>query len=1149
MLDGYQMDPAFNKNLVFAYQPPPVINTSTLPTLAENWLDDLQKIIYAADDKLPKNCFDVHLGKASNYRAKESLLEQLQLIYHRLQGNLDAELGELSPDNRQVIMSILTDEIDLCSGGFHNRANIIIDLFHKPRNLAELLYTVRKKIVKEVAYFLSRNEKIDTINRVHVWNQVTIVAEKSGLGTKANHHNDVHSRVLSEDSIKKTLNSAFFNKRFTPFHLPCLLTDALIELIPELIIERNEEKGICLQTQKKIRYMIKRFLPNYINEKPNSPNHWENYFIKSYDPKNSSIFSFVNLNLEKLYVSFYHDLHDQNYFEKPQIHTLLDSALNNLFIEKKQFRAPTDVISKLFKEENYSDLLMQLAELNSKFPNYYQRISKNKVFTKNCLALIDYLMLQLKISKGYSEEIMQGFHLIIRLDLRRKNFIIEKIADAFLVKNQNGFNLLMLGALNNLDLVKDILAFVKTHETIINSEIAEKMLLMKNSDHCNALMIATNKQAEAIITILSFLTTHISRFTNDTLRKLFTQQQKKDNYTAVTLTAYNHPDLLNNILAFITNYITIDGKTLRKLLFPEHSNGACTALMLALKNQADTTFSILKFISENIKSFDPEVLRKMFLEKDQNGFTILMLAVRYHPRALSILLILLNEHKVLFPAEYLTTLFLAQNSQNYNFLMLAAEYQPQFIPHILQFINNKRKIFNPCLVKILFDKNQKGYNSLMLSRHHPEAMASIISFINAQPKSAIPLTLEKIFLEKNNSGLTFFMLLAKDKPQSLKLVLEFIKNHLKLFTKENLLRLILEKSEQEYNSLMLAARNQYNAAVYILDFIQKNPKIFSSTFLNQLLLAHDQNKCNMLMIAATHQANVVEPLLTFLADNIGLISTDTVKEFVFKKIHDKQAANAIFFGGRYDYYKSVLSVTSQLEDQTPVNALLKFTDEYIELLGIQVFIDLLKEKDIQDNYIFRPACSRYPLPMKKVLNFLADSVNSADLIPIQDLSAYFIFEQFSRWSIETAADQALFDKIIVNCSALLLIYFNKNYFTEKPNNLKIVTDKLFRCYLNELEDRKIKNMPYTTKFSFFKWRYSTAQKLEAAQALEKALDTKDFVNGVDLGKLKLQYPALSASRLGNLFAAYQEIDLLEPKNVFESDLENDAICSGIRAAA
>jgi hypothetical protein len=117
------MDPALNKNLVFAYQPPPDIDFSKLPHLSKNWFSDLQKIIYQADKQLSTNVFDKHVGETSDYRAKKILTKQLQLIYHRLQGNLDEELGKLSEDNQQALLSKLTEEVIHCSEGFHNRVN------------------------------------------------------------------------------------------------------------------------------------------------------------------------------------------------------------------------------------------------------------------------------------------------------------------------------------------------------------------------------------------------------------------------------------------------------------------------------------------------------------------------------------------------------------------------------------------------------------------------------------------------------------------------------------------------------------------------------------------------------------------------------------------------------------------------------------------------------------------------------------------------------------------------------------------------------------------------------------------------------------------------------------------------------------------
>ncbi len=1136
----YKIDPAFNKDLILAYQPPPVIDASDLPTLSKHWLDNFQEIICTAG--LMPDCFNKHLGYASDYPAKNLLKEQLQLIYHRLQGNLDSKLGKLSPDKRHALLCKLTEEINNCSAGFHNRVNIIVDSFQQPRNLDELLYIVRKRLVENVATQLSQE--------VHAWNRVSVIAATDGLGIKANLSDDIHHGSLSESKIRRALQQ-MFARYFTPFFLPNLLINAFKELIPELENEKQSENGLCLQTQEKITSLIKQFLPEFINENPKNskdPNSWKYYFKTKINKKDPFIFRFTDINCEKLYKSFYCTLLNNNYFTTPKINTLLENAYYNLFLNNNDsFYSPEPIISNLFNEHQYYSLLAQLVELKTKYPIFYEEninsprnIKISGLFVKNCLAFNDFLTKQLAISEQYSKEITQGFQLILNLSLPRKEFLIDQIAQSLLVANKANFNLLMLGTLNNLELVKAIFTFLKKNEAFISPQIAEKMLLMKNSDHCNALMIAVNKQQEVIITILGFLKNYIGRFANDTLYKLFTQQQKEDSYTALTLAARDNPDLLNSILHFFTENLKIDGETFRKLLFPENSNGACTALMLAIKNQADSSLSILNFISTNMRSFDYEVLKKMFLEKDENGFTLLMLAAQYHAKVLTALLGLLE--RKLFYEEFLTSLFLEKNSQKYNFLMLAAEYQSETITKILEFINKKRKIFNPYLINLLFDNNHQGYNALMLSRYHPQAMMAIIEFIYKQPKSIIPASIAEIFLIKNAVGLNFLMLLAKDSSQSLSLIFKFIEKNPDRFTKENLLTLFQNKSLLGYNCLMLAARNQYYSTDAILNFILKKPKIFSPQFIDQYIADHDKNRANALMIAATYQPTTVGLLLEFLTMNIapkGPISIDTLKKVVFEKIHDKEAANAVFFGGRYSYYKSVLLVTSQFEDHTAVNALLKFLDRHIDSLGIEVFIDLLTEKDYQDNLIFGPACFNYPGILEKTLYLIANSATDEALIPVQELCAEFIFTQLARWPQHTSvADQKQFDKIVEQCSAFLLIYFNKDFFAETPHNLKRITDKLFDCYLNELEDRKAKRVHYTTSFSFFKWRYSTAQKLEAALALQKVIQNNALNKEQAFSKLKYQYPAVSLCRLGKLFAAYQQIAYLQSNNPFELELES-----------
>lgn len=1138
----YPLDPAFKKDRVLAYHPPLSINVALL-TLESNWLEELQKIIVTADPQLSPDCLEKHIGDKSRYRAKDFLQKQSQLIYHRLQGNLDDKLGKLLPGDRQALICKLTEEISNCSEGFHNRVNTIVDSFHQPCNLDELLYIVRKRLVENVATQLTKE--------VHTWNGVSIIAAADGLGIKANFSGDTYSGNLPLVTIRRALQQTFA-KYFTPYFLPSLLTVAFKELIPELEIEKKSENGLCLQTQEKIIGLIKAFLPKHINENSgnsNDPNNWINYFEIPAHEKNALIFRFVDINSEKMYQSFFYALLNEKYFENPKQNTLIENAYYNLFLNNSgKFDSPEPIISKLFNEHQHYSLLAQLDKLKTKYPIFYKENIYNaktgkvhKTFVKNCLAFNDFLTKQLAISEQYSKEITQGFQLILNLNLSNK-FVIEQIANSLLVTDKQHFNLLMLGALNNMELVKDIFAFLKKYERDINPVIAEQMLLMKNSDHCNAIMIAANQQKEAIFTILKFLSTHIGRLANDTLYKLFTQQQKQDSNTVLTLTACDNSDLLKNILYFFTEHLSINGETFRKLFFPENSNGACTALMLAIKNQADTSLSILNYIAKNIRNFDPEVSRKIFLEKNQDGFSILMLAARYHPKVLSTLLTLLNEHRI-FPEEFLISLFLEKNKEKYNFLMLAAQYQPQAVATILEFINRERKIFKPYLPSLLNDKNDQDYNALMLSRYHPELMMSILKFICNIPKAVLTQTVAEIFLTKNFLGLNFLMLLAKDNPQSLQLIFEFIEKNPDRFPKEIILSLIQEKSLKRYNCLMLAAENHYDTTAAILAFIQKKPKIFSSEFVEQFIATHDGSRNNALMIAANSQPKIVGLLLDFITNHVapkGPISIDTLKQVVFEKVYDKKANCGLLMGGRC-YYKSVLLITSQLADPTAVHALLKFIDFHIDSLRIEVFIDLLNEKDYQNKYIFLPACSEYPGTLKKILNFIADSATHEALIPVKNFCAQFIFQQLARWSLTTTADQKLFDKVIERCSGFLLTDFNKDFFAEMPHNLKLVTDKLFACYLNELEDRKVKKIHYTTNFSFFKWRYSTTQKWDAAHALQKVLNSHRINKAEILIKLKSQYPAIALCRLGNLFAAYQEIVNLESYEAFEFDIVNAAI--------
>jgi hypothetical protein len=519
--NDYQIDPAFNKDLVFAYQAHPEIDISKLTNLNKNWLSDFENIIFQADPSMQKEkIFDRHVGEKSTYRTKDHLIKQLQLIYHRLKGNLDSTLGKLSLDEDKALIIKLTEEIKSCSEGFHNRVNIIVGLFYKPRNLAELLCVVRKEIVEEVASELAKE--------IHAWNRVSFIAACDGLGVNINFPKDRYSGDLTDLAIRTALQKAFHQK-FTPFHLPSLLIRAFIKFIPELETEKKNKNGLNQEMQEKITTLIQHFLPEFINEMSGDPNYWLNYFEVFQNEKNLLDIIVVNINFEKLYQSFFNALSSHKYFKsEPRAKTLIDSAYQNLLIKNKHNNIPNKLIYKLFKEEKYSDLLEQLKKLNIQFPSYYQEISKLEIFSKNCQAFLNYLIKELNIKKLYLPGIVLSFQLIINLDLCRKNLLIENVADTLLLKDQSDFNLLMFAAQRKPDLVKDILDFIKNNKKIINQELVKNIFLIKNKDNLNAIMIAAIHHPKLLKTMLDFVGENIQNFGNN-LESIFLEEHSNYN--------------------------------------------------------------------------------------------------------------------------------------------------------------------------------------------------------------------------------------------------------------------------------------------------------------------------------------------------------------------------------------------------------------------------------------------------------------------------------------------------------------------------------------------------------------------------------------------------------------------------------------------
>jgi len=144
MLENYRLHNDLNKNKLFLLTPPLELDSVGLPKLPKNWLRKLA--ILCSDDQATQSQYKhlletKHIPKSA---LQSELSKTVQLIYYRLNGDFDEKLGALTPDNRKAIICALTEDIDKCTPGFHNRANRILFSLQKPQSMDHLLYTSTK---------------------------------------------------------------------------------------------------------------------------------------------------------------------------------------------------------------------------------------------------------------------------------------------------------------------------------------------------------------------------------------------------------------------------------------------------------------------------------------------------------------------------------------------------------------------------------------------------------------------------------------------------------------------------------------------------------------------------------------------------------------------------------------------------------------------------------------------------------------------------------------------------------------------------------------------------------------------------------------------------------------------------------------------
>lgn len=197
-------DSALNLTKCFKKTPPLTFKIENLPKLPINWLTLLEKQCSEINPNSPKNIFFKHIGVNSSYKSKTLLKEQLSVLYHRISGNLDTQLGCLDSQASQLLIRLIED-INNCIEGFHIRVNSLVNSLHTPKGLDQLLYLVRKGIVQEIASGLINQDK--ALYQVHVADRVIRIAEKLDLGLTSQIKKDRYKGSLLGKNIRQVLET------------------------------------------------------------------------------------------------------------------------------------------------------------------------------------------------------------------------------------------------------------------------------------------------------------------------------------------------------------------------------------------------------------------------------------------------------------------------------------------------------------------------------------------------------------------------------------------------------------------------------------------------------------------------------------------------------------------------------------------------------------------------------------------------------------------------------------------------------------------------------------------------------------------------------------------------------------------------------
>ncbi|WP_342227163.1 hypothetical protein [Rickettsiella endosymbiont of Rhagonycha lignosa] len=456
----------------------------------------------------------------------QTLIAHLQLIYHCLKGNLDAPGSRLSKAEHMVIISKLTEDIDLCTEGFRNRVNDILHSLVSSRTLSELLYQARVALVKNIGYELTQN--------IHAWNRVIDRAILHGLGIKKNAEEDPYPGHLADEEIDHTLREKF-EEKYTPFNLVFLLTSQLDGILLRMGYTGPQQDGYSTGTAEKIGDRINCYLAE--TEKKD----WKKFFIIDEDDDFNIVIR--DLNWQFIRKCFLQTLIQKGYFSQTpseeNIGNLLHCAyFSYLFCENNNLSGFEEryITHQLFNRKAY----LQLEYIKMNFPIFWQKLSSQH--------LILFLISELeKKSFNNENDINEKIKLLFALDLKsltndNQDSVTLRLLE-LIKRNTDEQNLLMWAARNQSNSVTYLIELMKQYRSQFDNKILENMYSKQDSWGINSLMLAARYQPEAVKPLLESIA-----LLDEEARRQLLLQKTTEGLNLLMLAACYQPEAVKPLL-------------------------------------------------------------------------------------------------------------------------------------------------------------------------------------------------------------------------------------------------------------------------------------------------------------------------------------------------------------------------------------------------------------------------------------------------------------------------------------------------------------------------------------------------------------------------------------------------------------------------